>query len=145
MQPIRQTSSTLPLPGVERRGARRRRVRGWFAQFRLAHADLLDASPRGMAIELHQGLPLGARYSFRLRDRRSTVRVQAVVRWCRLVATLPVGPGELLPVYRAGLSFTTMRPDQASSLEPRLDGPPFAAAKAERSSVRAADGRATAE
>ena len=133
------SATTRPPP--DQRQAPRFRV----ARARLSghgvEARLVDFSTRGMGLETHVGLRIGATYRFRLFGGRGRP-IAASVRWCRLWATDRRANGDVRPVYRAGLTLAETRSDpQLLDRWPRSESPistPDGKYSRQRRSTRAA-------
>ena len=66
---------------------------------------VVNMSLSGLALESTTGLSTGSSHSFRVTLGQKPFEIRAEVRWCRLTRTLGRGPGEVVPIYRAGLEF----------------------------------------
>ncbi len=94
-------------PKDERRNDSRRPVlRGALTGPRL-EARLLNLSRSGAAVETASSLAIGNRYRVTIWRGRNSELAEAVVAWCRLVATRPLAHGEVAPIFRAGLRFVS--------------------------------------
>jgi hypothetical protein len=66
---------------------------------------VLNLSMAGIAVETSRQLKLGKVYSVKLGGGPDSVDVEATVKWCHLVGTRRAAEGEMVPVYKAGLTF----------------------------------------
>lgn len=69
-------------------------------------ARVLDLGPAGAHIETTQALRVGASYTFTLELEGTSRRLDARVRWSRLIATREAEAGERTPIYRAGVVWS---------------------------------------
>lgn len=67
---------------------------------------VLNMSLGGLAIETATSLRIGGRYEFRVELHDHTLQIKAEIRWCRLISTIGKGNGDVVAIFRAGLSFT---------------------------------------
>jgi hypothetical protein len=68
-------------------------------------AKILDVGALGMRLETMEKLPLGRQDTYEIVARSRRLRIPGRVAWCRLVRTVKTASGDLVPVYRAGVSF----------------------------------------
>jgi hypothetical protein len=66
---------------------------------------VINMSLSGLALESSTGLRIGSRYTFRMVLREHPFTIKGEVRWCRLTRTVEKRPGEVVPIFRAGLAF----------------------------------------
>lgn len=72
----------------------------------LVKAKILNMSLTGAGVKTSQYLEIGKAYPLRLSSASERLCLQATVVWSRLVRTVSVGQGEVLPVFMAGLRFS---------------------------------------
>lgn len=77
---------------------------------------ILNLSTSGMAVELSQALTVGSSYPFTMSQRKDRISVNGLVEWCRFAGTLPLGPGEHRPIYKAGISFTKIHTSEPTGI-----------------------------
>lgn len=73
-------------------------------------ARVLDLGPAGARIETNTALRVGASYPFTLELEGVSRRLDARVRWCRLIGTRAARAGDRTPIYRAGVVWPVQRP-----------------------------------
>lgn len=66
---------------------------------------VINMSLHGLALESTTGLRTGSRHTFRVVLRAQPFTIDADVRWCRLTRTVEKRPGEVVPIFRAGLAL----------------------------------------
>lgn len=88
----------------ERRRHPRICVTGLDVHLGLACGTIVDVSLGGLAIETSCGIRVGASSRLRTRVHNSLVEVRGRVRWSRLARTVRTGDGEVIPVFKAGIS-----------------------------------------
>ena len=69
-------------------------------------ARILDVGSSGMGLETMESLPFGSQDTFEIVASARRLRIPGRVAWCRLVRTVKTAAGDLVPVYRAGVSFS---------------------------------------
>ena len=86
-------------------------------------ASLVDLSRSGLAIESLDHPAIGCTVAFALVQGRSRVDAEGTVRWCNLKRTYRTAEGDVVPVYRAGLTLAGDRPELLDSItrSARLD------------------------
>lgn len=91
-------------------GEQRRDPRLSVQQMRICNGlltgQVVNLSRTGLAMESTTGLTIGSLHGFRITSAAATVRVEAEVRWCRLCRTVRRQAGEVLPIFRTGVTFT---------------------------------------
>ena len=81
---------------------------------------ILNLSTSGMAVELSQAIKVGTSYPFTMSQNNDEVSVDGNVEWCRFAGTVPLGPGEHRPIYKAGISFTKIRTPKPTGIWTKL-------------------------
>jgi len=66
---------------------------------------VINMSLGGLALESTTGLRTGSRHTFRMALGEQPFTIEAEVRWCRLTRTVEKRPGEVVPIFRAGLEL----------------------------------------
>ncbi len=89
-------------------------VTGSFAY--AVQARVLNISLSGLAVETPTQLQVGRGYSFRLGRAQVSVLLEGHVVWCHLARTERRSGGDVIPVYRAGISFDDVLSDRAGEL-----------------------------
>ncbi len=70
----------------------------------MVRGRIVNRSPSGLAIESHEALRIGDRYSFTISSDEEQTRLKGRVLWCRLASTRLESNGDVTPVYRAGIA-----------------------------------------
>ena len=81
---------------------------------------ILNLSTSGMAVELSQALKVGSSYPFMMSQGIDKISVDGTVQWCRFAGTIPLGPGEHRPIYKAGISFTKIHTPKPTGIWTQL-------------------------
>ena len=76
---------------------------------------IVDLSADGAGIETHNALSVGRSYRLRIYRAGDPLDLVGLVAWSRLVRTERTADGEVLPVYRAGLTFDRSRSEAISA------------------------------
>jgi hypothetical protein len=77
---------------------------------------VVNLSLGGMALETHDYLQFGRRYSVNLDNGGRRLTLEASVAWCKLKSTRRNELGEVVPVYRAGLRFQALNDERLQQL-----------------------------
>ncbi len=121
----RPSSSHHPPGREERRAERRFPIANTEIRNHAASGQVLDLSRDGMAIESHQAVRPGRRYTFTLTIGDHVETLAARVLWCRLQTTRRLPNGDVLPVYRAGIErLRPHAPNGAAESEPGAERVP---------------------
>lgn len=88
----------------ERRGDVRFPLANTDLENHLVRGSLVEMSRGGLSIEAHEALSPGQAYTFTLKIGEYEETLRGRVLWCRLRATRKTEGGDVLPVYRAGIS-----------------------------------------
>lgn len=72
----------------------------------MVKARVLNMSLTGVGLKTSQYLEIGKAYPLRLSRGSERLGLQATVVWSRLVRTVAIGQGEVLPIFMAGLRFS---------------------------------------
>jgi len=89
--------------GVERRRTDRQALDASGKADFAADLKIVNVGPRGLEIETHERLMIGADYDLELLSHGHAVEVRGTVVWCRLDRTAQTASGDLRPLYRSGL------------------------------------------
>ena len=87
-----------------------------------ADLKIVNVGPRGIEIETHDRLMIGAEYDLEIRASGEDVEVRGCVVWSKLDRTVQTAAGDLQPVYRSGIEASSQ---SIPGLERLLDGPPL--------------------
>ena len=79
-------------------------------------ASLVDLSRGGLAIESLEHPAIGSAVDFALVQGRSRAEAEGTVRWCNLKRTYRTAEGDVVAVYRAGVSLGDDRPRLLDSI-----------------------------
>jgi hypothetical protein len=90
--------------------------------------EVKDLSLTGVAVEGLARFQPKDRVRLHLQHEGGEIRLAGVVQWCRLSGTKRLQRGEVLPWYRAGISFQTAFGDQMEELFKLLNETAFLAA-----------------
>ena len=74
------------------------------------HARLLNLSAGGAAIEASEAPRIGTELMCELETDQTLAMIPGQVRWCRLGGTTSDEAGDVIPVYRAGIEFSSGTP-----------------------------------
>lgn len=129
------TATVLPFNGMsppfERRRYDRQSVPNIHARPAADRLEILNMSPRGMAIETPHPFSVGGSYLFELHDTGRSLLVEGEVRWCERVPTQE--SRELMvdsPFFRSGVAFQGVQ-NRAIDPAAQIEGstPPLAPAE----------------
>jgi hypothetical protein len=72
----------------------------------LLTGQVVNLSLGGLAMESTTGLRIGSLHGFRIKFAQRTFRVEGRICWCRLTRTVRRQEGEVVPIFRTGITFT---------------------------------------
>lgn len=82
----------------------------------LSDINILNISLDGAAIATTQRLTLDREYALKLKYEGSSLKLRGTIVWSVLSNSKTLKNGEVWPVYKAGLKFTTVLTDEATDL-----------------------------
>jgi len=108
--------------GSDKRVYKRYTVEGIHGNMLFAtEVRVLNLSDGGAAIEADKRLNMGADYTLKLQNARTSVKLQGLVVWSNISHSRHTEKGDTVPIYHAGLQFTKMSEQQYEDLQKFLD------------------------
>ena len=84
-------------------------------------AAVINISLTGVALQTQKYLAVGKDYPLRVDGESGALCLNGTVVWCRLIRTKPIGHGEVVPIYRAGIKFSALTTRKSRELRRFVD------------------------
>jgi hypothetical protein len=87
-----------------------------------SYVKVLDISLTGISFEADRRLNLGQGYALQLRSDGKGMTLKGIIVWSSVIGNKADEKGNAIPIYRAGMKFTTVSPEVENFIELKKQG-----------------------